>query len=46
MMTTEKHSTIDPLDTATELAHQQLQNGEYRDFDNLSDLFKDLHPKK
>jgi DNA-damage-inducible protein J len=38
-----KPSTINSLDVATELAHEELQNGQYRDFDNLDDLFKDLH---
>lgn len=31
------------LDTATALAHQEMKNGEYKEFDNLSDLLTDLH---
>ena len=33
----------DSLDQATEQSIQDLKVGRYQDFDNLRDLFKDLH---
>lgn len=36
-------TTLDPLDIATQQAHQEIARGEYQTFDNVQDLLKDLH---
>ncbi|WP_127848367.1 type II toxin-antitoxin system RelB/DinJ family antitoxin [Lacticaseibacillus hulanensis] len=33
---------LDPLDVATAKAHAEIENGDYDEFDNVDDWYKDL----